>query len=178
MTLERLFMAKRALVILVATLIASGCAQRGLGISSLISAPAPDFSLPALDGRQVSLKQLRGKVVVLDFWATWCTPCRQGLPHLQSLAADAELARKGLVVLAINEGEKPATIQPFIDQNHYTFTVVQDVDGSAQRAYDLPELPTTIIIGRDGVIRAVFSEWTQDTAHQIDEAVANALDAH
>jgi thiol-disulfide isomerase/thioredoxin len=165
-------------VMLCAMFAASGCAQKGFGLPSLLSHPAPDFSLPSVDGRQISLAQLHGKVVVLDFWATWCTPCRQALPHLQALAANADMARKGLVVLAIDEREQPATIRPFLDQNHYTFTVIQDTNASAERAYDPPEFPTTIVIGRDGLVRSVISGWTQDTPHLIDAAVTDALDAN
>ncbi len=116
-------------------------------------------------------------MVVLDFWATWCQPCREGLPHLQALATNADMAQRGLSVLAINEEEKPAAIRAFLDHTHYGFAVGLDADGSIRRAYGVSALPTTIVVGRDGIVGAVISGWTQDTGRQIDEAIARSLDA-
>ena len=68
---------------------------------------AADFSLPTLAGGQIRPSGLHGKVVVLDFWATWCPPCREGLPHLAKLSSNADLAQRGLIVVAVNEEEDP-----------------------------------------------------------------------
>lgn len=114
---------------------------------------------------------------MLDFWATWCPPCREGLPHLEKMATDPELARRGLVVIAVNELEHPGVIRSFVDQNHYTFTVALDADGATGRAFEVSTLPTTIVIGRDGIVQAKVSGWTPETPHQIDEAVTHALEA-
>src|SRR5512139_4044136 len=93
-------------------------AQHGRAASTLVSAPqqgflAPDFSLPDLDGQTVSLSDLRGQVVVLNIWATWCPPCRAEMPALQAVYAD--YAGQGLVVLAVNSTiqDEPAAIAPF-----------------------------------------------------------------
>ncbi len=87
------------------------------------------------------------------------------------------MAQRGLDVLAVNEEEKPAAIEAFLDHGHYSFTVLCDASGSAAQAYGVSALPTTIVVGRDGLLQAVISGWTQDSGHQIDEAVARALDA-
>lgn len=168
---------ERTIVIASVLFVAWGCATKSLQPSGQSRQPAPDFTLPTLDGRQVQLWSLRGKVVVLDFWASWCPPCREGLPHLQALAANGELKQRGLAVLAVNEEEKLATIRAFLERNHDTFDVLRDIDGTVARAYSASALPTTIVIGRDGLVLAVISGWTQDTSHQIDEAVSRALDA-
>jgi peroxiredoxin len=157
--------------------IAAGCASNGLAPVGNVQQPAPDFSLSTLSGDQMALSTLKGKVIVLDFWATWCEPCVQGLPHLQSMAANTDFAQRGLTVLAVNEEEKPDVIRSFIDNKHFTFTVVRDADGAVGRAYSAFSLPTTIVVGRDGLVQAVISGWTPDTAHQIDDAVNHALEA-
>jgi peroxiredoxin len=157
--------------------LAAGCASTSLAPVGRSRQPAPQFQLTALDGKPIELTTLKGKVVVLDFWATWCEPCVQALPHLQAMAVNVDMAQRGLVVLAVNEEETPEIIRPFIDGNHFTFTVVQDTDGSAARDYSAFSLPTTIVIGRDGLVWAVVSGWTQNSAEQIDDAVKQALDA-
>lgn len=157
-----------------AMILAAGCASNGLAPVGQARRPAPDFSLLTLNGQPIALVNLRGKIAVLDFWATWCASCVQGLGRLQAIAANADLARDGVVVLAVNEGETPQTIRPFIDEKHFTFTVARDSDGSVARAYCVFALPTTFIVGRDGLVQAVFSGWTQDTAEQIDEALEHS----
>ena len=156
--------------------VASGCTMKSPAPSGQVRQPAPEFSLPTLDGQQTLLSHLRGKVVVLDFWATWCPPCREALPHLQTLAASAELLERGLVVLAVNEQEQHAAIRAFLDGSNYAFGILQDADGLTARDYAVSTFPTTVIVGREGFVEAVITGWTPDTAHQIDEAVNRALE--
>ena len=154
----------------------AGCASVGGGnATEMVSRPAPEFSLAANDGRKVSLSEFRGKVVVIDFWATWCPPCRESFPHLQAIAADAALVKSGVVVLAVNEREDWPAIRSFIRADHSSIYVLCDVDGSAARSYAVSTIPTTIIIGRDGIVRAVISDYTgENTAREIDAAIARA----
>src|SRR5271156_5222659 len=82
---------------------------------------APDFSLKTLDGKDVKLSDQKGSVVMVDFWATWCPPCRASLPHVQKVSADAALAQKGLKVFAVNDKEDADTVKKFLTDNKYTF---------------------------------------------------------
>ena len=143
--------------------------------TTLVGKPAPEFSLPTLDKHQVKLAGQKGKVVMLDFWATWCPPCRASLPHVQHLASDQERLKKGLVVWVVNDKEDEPTVQKFLKENSYGFTVPMDTTAAVLKQYLVRGIPTTVIVGRDGVIRKVFIGYGPDTAPQIDKAVDEAL---
>jgi peroxiredoxin/outer membrane lipoprotein-sorting protein len=109
--------------------------------------PAPDFTLSALGSQPVTLSSLRGKVVVLDFWATWCPPCRESLPETQRLSRLPQ--DKGLTVLTVDD-EDAKTISGFLSQNNYSFTVLLDGKDDVARRYNVEALPSTVIIDRQG----------------------------
>lgn len=110
---------------------------------------APDFELTDLDGKRVRLSDFRGKPVVLNFWATWCPPCRQELPIFQDLHQ-----RRGdaFVLLAVSEGESQQDVLAFVHEYGYTFRVLLDPQLSVGRAYDARGIPKTFVIDPDGVI--------------------------
>jgi peroxiredoxin len=114
-------------------------------------APAPAFELADISGRSISLDAYRGKVVLLNFWATWCGPCRLEMPAFQSRYEnyDDELA-----VIAVNNGEDPKIVQTFIDELGLTFDVLLDPQTEVQRIYQVSGFPTTFIIDAEGIIRA------------------------
>ena len=116
---------------------------------------APDFQLSTLDGDLVTLSGLRGQVVVLNLWTTWCPPCRAEMPALQRVFADYQ--DRGLIVLAVNSTAQDsfADIAPFIQEYGLTFPVLLDLDGAVSRLYLLRSLPTTYFIDRAGVIQEV-----------------------
>jgi thiol-disulfide isomerase/thioredoxin len=151
-----------AAVIFIGWVIVAACERRSVApVASppgedLKGRPAPVLSLKTLDGKAVSSAALRGHVVVVDFWATWCIPCRESLPHLQELAADKKLAGEGLLVLAVNAGEDAPSVKSFLEKNGYTFTVPLDQDGQMMRAFHADALPTTVVIGRNGIVRQVI----------------------
>jgi thiol-disulfide isomerase/thioredoxin len=118
---------------------------------------------------------MAGKVVLLDFSASWCSGCRQGLAHLQSLYDDRSLAAEGLVVLAIDEEENASTVESFFKSTGYPFPVLLDSDRSMGADYRANSLPTSVIVGRDGTVRAVIGGWTQQSAQQISDAIDTAL---
>ncbi|MEW6026910.1 MAG: TlpA disulfide reductase family protein [Planctomycetota bacterium] len=110
---------------------------------------APDFTLETLDGELVSLKSASGKVVLLDFWASWCPPCRAEMPHIQKL--HNEFKDKGVVIYGINN-EDPVKVKRFLETNKYTLAVLSDKDSSVATSYDVSGYPTLVIIGKDGRI--------------------------
>ena len=135
------------------------------GPELLVGKPAPDISLPTLDGQDVKLSSLRGKVVLVDNWATWCPPCRESLPHLQAIASDKSLADKGLVVWAVDAQEEKPDVQSFLNTNHYTFTVLLDHDGQTLHDY-----------GIDGILKNAFIGFNaKSSPGEIDAAIKAAL---
>jgi thiol-disulfide isomerase/thioredoxin len=107
-----------------------------------------DFSLPLLDGGARSLKDLRGKVVFLNFWATWCGPCRAEMPSMENLYS--HLKSRGLEMLAVNLQEENKDVAAFMKQNNLSFPVALDRNGSIGDFYGVRAIPTTIIIDREG----------------------------
>jgi cytochrome c biogenesis protein CcmG/thiol:disulfide interchange protein DsbE len=114
---------------------------------------APEFTLPALDGTRVSLVDFEGKSVVLNFWATWCLPCRVEMPALEQTWLD--WGKRGLVVVAVNLQESPSHVAEFVEDFGLTFPVLLDAEGEVFQRYDVQLYPTTYFIGRDGIIRDV-----------------------
>jgi cytochrome c biogenesis protein CcmG, thiol:disulfide interchange protein DsbE len=114
---------------------------------------AANFKLRDLKGDEVSLAAQRGKVVFLNVWATWCAPCREEMPSIESLYNDFK-ANKNFVVLAVSQDTDGASVGPFIKQNHLQFTVLLDPRNEVGESYDVSGIPETFIIGRDGRIVA------------------------
>jgi peroxiredoxin len=139
--------------------------------------PAPDFLLKTVDDKSVKLADFKGNVVVVDFWANRCPPCRLSLPHIQKLSDDKEKAGRGLRVLAVNARERKHEIARLMEKNGYTFVVPMDLTGSAVDAYSVGEIPTTFVIGRDGLVRAVFVGFDEkEGGRGVDAAVEKALE--
>lgn len=114
--------------------------------------PAPDFELLDLRGDSISLAEQRGKNVLINFWATWCAPCREEMPYLQSRF---ELFKDDLLILAVNFDETELQIAPFVEELGLTFPVLLDPGGIVQDLYQILGYPTTFFIDREGIIRVV-----------------------
>jgi peroxiredoxin len=110
---------------------------------------APDFSLKDLNSRKVGLKQFREKIIFLNFWATWCGPCKEEMPSLEVL--HQQFKEKNFILLAISvdyEGLKP--VQEFINKHHYTFPVLLDPKCETLDLFEVKGIPTTFIIDKKG----------------------------
>ena len=117
---------------------------------------APDLSLDRLEGDAMDLESLRGQVVVVNFWATWCPPCRAEMPALERTYQAHQ--DEGLEILAVNATHQDnlSSIRPFIRERNLTFPILLDRDGSAGAAYQVRALPSTYFIDREGVIQHVI----------------------
>ncbi len=114
---------------------------------------APDFRLARLDGGELRLSDLRGQVVIVNFWASWCAPCRSEMPEFVRLYS--ALHGQGLEILAVDLQEAPGPVQGFVDEFGMRFPTLFDRTGEVARTYRVTGLPVTVIIDREGVIRAV-----------------------
>lgn len=153
---------------------AGGSTALGMAAQSLkveVGEPAPEFTLETPDGELVSLSDYRGQVVVLNFWATWCTPCRKEMPEFQALW-EAHEAEGDVVVLAVNLQESAGNVTEFVDEFGLTFPVVLDSGGDVLDQYGLPGLPGTFFIDAEGVLQArVLGPLSGE---RLDEGVASA----
>jgi peroxiredoxin len=113
---------------------------------------APDFTLQSVSGETVSLSDHRGKVVLINFWATWCPPCRQEMPDIQDRYARYS---PDLVVLAVNNNETADLVAAFVDEFGLTFDPLLDPGAVVQTLYQLNGYPTSIFVDRDGVIQVI-----------------------
>ena len=128
-------------------------ASSAFASSVKLSEPAPDFTLKSLEGSNLRLEEYRGQVVLINFWASWCGPCRQEMPVLDRLHQRYE--DTGFAVLGVNvEGEeRPA--RELVEKTNVTFPVVIDDGQKVSELYDLKAMPSTVVVDRDGVVRYV-----------------------
>jgi peroxiredoxin len=111
--------------------------------------PAPDFTLKDLDGRDVRLTDFRGQVVMVNFWATWCPPCRAEIPDFIEL--QSQLGPKGLQIIGISlDDEGSAKVAPFASQNRINYTMLVNGNGAANRYGGIEGIPTTFLLDRQG----------------------------
>jgi peroxiredoxin len=112
---------------------------------------APDFTLRSLEGQNLRLGEQRGRVVLVNFWATWCGPCRQEMPHLNKLYE--KYKSSGFVLLGVNVDDDTRQAAGVAGKLGVTFPVLPDADKRVSRQYDLSAMPSTVLIDRDGRVR-------------------------
>jgi peroxiredoxin len=134
--------------------------------------PAPEFSLAARGGNPTSLSSYAGQVVLLDFWATWCQPCRASFPEYQAIA-DRYASR--VAVLAISEDEDESGIDAFAAEAGVRFPIVWDGDKALAQSYRLGSMPTLFIIDKNGLIRFVHAGFRPGDQHPISAAIDSLL---
>ncbi len=114
---------------------------------------APDFTLKSLDGSNMRLEEYRGQVVLINFWASWCGPCRQEMPLLDRLHHRYE--DTGFAVLGVNVEGESAPAQDIVDKTNVTFPIVIDDGQKVSEMYNLEAMPSTFVVDRDGVVRYI-----------------------
>lgn len=129
-----------------------------------IGRPAPSFKLPDLNGKQISLNDYRGKLVMLDFWATWCGPCRMTMPVMENLQKEYP---NDMVLLAINLQEKDGVVREYVQQQNINSMVLLDRDGSTGQAYGTSSIPMHVLIDKSGIIRHVQLGYNPRMAAQL-----------
>ena len=184
LTLSALFLVLVALVVAIifwpveasATNSSAPTAQDDIAATTLIHAGdvAPDFTVEMLDGSSITLSELRGKVVLVNFWATWCPPCRQEMSHLQKDVID-RFAGQDLVVLPISRGEERKTVEQFIERMGYTFPIGLDRDQSIYKKYASNYIPRSVVVGKDGKVVYVAVGYDEESAKEVDNAITEAL---
>lgn len=149
-------------------------ARRG----GLVGNPAPDFSVPAMSGAKgtVSLESLRGKVVLLDFWGTFCGPCRKSFPKLQDLYA--KYAASGLAIVGVSEDEADDKdqIPGFADTYGAKFVIGWDADRTIARGYKPETLPSTFLIDRNGVVRYAHDGYHDGEEVELEREIKELVD--
>ena len=125
-------------------------------VSAVVSAapasgPAPDFQLMSRDGNRVSLAELKGEVVMINFWATWCGPCRQEMPHLEALYQ--RYSSLGFTLLGVNVEEDPSGAEAWLEETPVSFPILFDSSNQVTSLYDIVAMPSTVLVDRQGNIR-------------------------
>jgi cytochrome c-type biogenesis protein len=123
-------------------------------VSAEIGSTAPNFTVTTRGGEQISLSSLKGKVVLVNFWGTWCAPCEREMPELQAL--HQQFHDEGLTVIGIAVRDTPEAVDAFAAAHGLTFDIALDDDLALTRSYNVVGQPTTLLIGRDGVIQQIF----------------------
>lgn len=123
-------------------------------VPAKVNFPAPELILEDLSGRKVSLTDYRGNVVLVNLWATWCPPCREEMPTLQTFYQ--KYKADGFVLVAINQEETLEVVQPFVDEFDLTFPVWLDEEYEAQRKFNTMNLPSSYVIDREGQVRLMW----------------------
>lgn len=136
------------------------------------SDPAPDFTLPTDQG-EIHLSDLKGKVVYLDFWASWCGPCRKSFPWMNDI--QSRYGDKGLVILAVNLDTDAAAARQFLEKYPAHFQVAYDSGGKAPALYDVKGMPSSFFINRDGQLHSAHQGFHDKDAAALEATVQSLL---
>jgi len=132
-------------------LVFPGCFDPGGSGGPSVGAPAPDFTLPSIDGESVTLSDYQGRVVLLNFWASWCPPCRAEMPSMENL--HRTMGDEDFVIIAVSiDGGGINKVSEFAVQNGYTFEILHDKDQVVADPYGVEAIPTSYIIDKTGAI--------------------------
>jgi len=142
------------------------------GALSTGEAPPP-IDMPDQNGKKVDLEELRGKVVLVDFWASWCAPCKQEMPVLESL--HKKYAEQGLVIVGVNIDNSSKKMNSFLKGSPVGFRIVHDPKISIAQRYEPSTMPSSYFIGRDGKLRYVHEGFRKKDAEEIEKRIKALL---
>jgi thiol-disulfide isomerase/thioredoxin len=137
--------------------------------------PAPAFSLPNANGDTVALERMRGKVVYVDFWASWCGPCRRSFPWMNEM--QQKYGARGLVIVGVNVDKKRSDADRFLAQIPASFTIVYDETGAAPTAYGVKGMPSSYVIDARGNVTFVERGFLDESRAVLEQKIADALSA-
>jgi thiol-disulfide isomerase/thioredoxin len=139
-----------------------------------VGQPAPEFTLPTLQQDQpTSLKQFAGKVIYLDFWASWCAPCRTSFPLLNKM--HEKLKAQGVEVVGINLDEDKVAAEKFLKEFPVSFTVLRDAKGEWADKFVVESMPTSFIIDKQGVVKNIHHGFASDDIKELEEKITKLL---
>ena len=154
-----------------AALIAFGASTAPAALAP--ASAAPDFTLHAMDGPNLRLKEQRGRVVMVNFWATWCGPCRQEMPQLNRLYE--KYKGSGFVLLGVNVDDDQRKAAEVAGKLGVTFPVLLDTDKTVSKLYELSTMPSTVLIDRDGKVRYVHRGYLTGYEDNYDKQIRELL---
>ncbi len=163
-------MPPRAALVLAAGLFATAAAAVGTG------EPAPAFSLPTAAGDPVALDKLRGRVVYVDFWASWCGPCRRSFPWMNEM--QQKYAANGLAIVGVNVDKRRPDAERFLQQTPASFTIVYDPAGKTPEAYAVKGMPSSYLIDGDGRVVAVETGFRDEQKAELEARIRSLLALH
>lgn len=151
------------------------CAAAGRALAAALGDPAPPFALSTAQGRTIALEQLRGRVVYVDFWASWCGPCRRSFPWMNEI--EKRYGASGLTVVAINVDAKREDAERFLRDYPANFTVVFDASGATPRAYDVKAMPSSYLIDRNGKIMRIEHGFLEDKREVLEDKIRSQVES-
>jgi len=163
--------------IVVASLLAGGTFMLAAPAQAVRpGAPAPPFSLATAGGDRVALASLRGRVVYVDFWASWCAPCRRSFPWMNAL--QDRYGSAGLSIVGVNVDQRASDAARFLRDTPAKFAIVYDAPGATPAAYDVHSMPSSFLIDRQGVVVAVEEGFHDDRRLALEERIRALVAAH
>lgn len=159
--------------LLAAAILALGVAGSAHGKPPEIGSVAPDFTLRSSTGKSLKLSEYRGRVVMINFWATWCSPCRQELPHLERLYG--QYRKAGFMLLGVSIDDHPKAAQAMARQLGVRFPVLFDSAKQVSKRYDVDAMPSTLIVDRDGRVQYLHRGYRAGTEQQYEARIREIL---
>jgi peroxiredoxin len=158
-------------LLLIASLFALVCAPQANALDA--GAKMPEIGLKDLSGKQVDVASLAGKVVIIDFWATWCAPCREELPELEKFYK--KYGGKGLAIVGVSVDKEPDNIKSFLEKLKVTFPVVHDAGHAVSGKYGPPRMPSSYIVDKKGIVRYVHGGYRASDAAEFEKQIQELL---